>query len=77
VVDVRQAIYDGPIDHRAFGYQPVILERLPSLGSGDAVVNVVTVGAGALVLNNDNQVVTLALGEWVRPAGCRSPDCAI
>lgn len=76
-VSVRQAIYDGPIDNRSYGYQAVILEKLPSVGDGDAVVNAVPVGAGALVVDNDNEVVTLNLGEWVRPAGCRSADCAI
>ena len=28
---IWQAIYDGPLDSRAYGYQPVILTDLPSL----------------------------------------------
>ena len=75
--DVLEAIYDGPIDFRSYGYQAVILEKLPSVGGGDAVVNAVPVANGTLVVNNDNEVVTLAPGEWVRPAGCRSADCAV
>ena len=37
---VYEAIYDGPIDNRSFSYQAVILEKLPSLADGDAVINV-------------------------------------
>ena len=43
---VREAIYDGPIDERGFDYQPVILEKLPSLADGDAVIEPVSVAAG-------------------------------
>jgi len=35
---VLEAIYDGPIDERGFDYQPVILEKLPLLAGGDAVL---------------------------------------
>lgn len=28
---IQEAIYDGPIDSLGFDYQPVILEKLPSL----------------------------------------------
>jgi peptide/nickel transport system substrate-binding protein len=43
---VQQALYDGPIDNRSFAYQPIILEKLPSLDDGDAVIIPVTVEAG-------------------------------
>ena len=33
---VLAAIYDGPIDTNSYGYQAVILERLPSIKNGDA-----------------------------------------
>jgi peptide/nickel transport system substrate-binding protein len=74
---VQQAIYDGPIDNRTFGYQPVILEKLPSLADGDAVIKIITVETGDLVVDNDLEVVTLEPGILVRPAGCYSTDCAI
>src|SRR4030042_439081 len=38
---VQDAIYDGPIDANSFDYQPVILEKLPSLADGDAVIQTV------------------------------------
>lgn len=33
---VLEAIYDGPIDALDYDFQPVILEKLPSLTDGDA-----------------------------------------
>jgi len=39
---IQEAIYDGPIDNRTYAYQPVIIEKLPSLEDGDAVINAVT-----------------------------------
>ncbi|HIE57367.1 MAG TPA: peptide ABC transporter substrate-binding protein [Anaerolineales bacterium] len=80
---VLEAIYDGPIDTNSFSYQAVILEKLPSLADGDAVINNVTVGDGDMVVDDSGNVVTLAYGEGVtetftiRPAGCASSDCAI
>jgi len=74
---VREAIYDGPIDERGFDYQPVILEKLPSLADGDAVIEPVWVEAGDWVVDNNGDIVQLSEGVVVRPAGCRYPDCAV
>jgi len=80
---VYEAIYDGPFDANSFGYQPVIMEKLPSLADGDAVIQTVTVGEGDTVVDDTGEVVVLAAGEGVtvtqtiRPAGCASSDCAI
>ncbi len=74
---VQQAIYDGPIDNNSFAYQPVILEKLPSIADGDAVINAVTVKAGDKVVNDAGDPVALEAGVKVRPAGCRSSECAI
>jgi len=74
---VQSAIYDGPIDNLSFDYQPVILQRLPSLENGDAVLEAVTVNEGDTVVNDAGDVVTLVIGEVIRPSGCRSSDCAI
>lgn len=70
-------LYDGPIDQRSFAYQPIILEKLPSLVDGDAVINAVDVVAGDKVVGDDGEVYELAAGTKVRPAGCNAPDCAI
>jgi len=74
---VLDAIYDGAIESKSFDYQPIILERLPSVDNGDATITPVSVQAGDTVVNTYDEVVTLAAGEWVRPAGCRSDDCAV
>lgn len=75
--NVHAAIYDGPIDPTGFGYQPVILEKLPSLADGDALIRTVAVSGGDLIFDADGIARQLAAGVRFRPAGCRSSDCAV
>jgi peptide/nickel transport system substrate-binding protein len=81
--NVRQAYMDGWYDSATFAYQPVILEKLPSIADGDAVIQAVDVAEGDSVVANDGNPATLtaktadAPGTVVRPAGCRSSDCAV
>jgi peptide/nickel transport system substrate-binding protein len=74
---VQHAVYDGPIDSRTYAYQPIIIEKLPSTEDGDAVLQAVDVQVGDKVLTVDDEVVELAAGVKIRPAGCRAADCAI
>lgn len=74
---VLQALYDGPIDTVGYAYRPVILEKLPSLVDGDAMVEIVSVKPGDRVLDQRGEVVTLAQGTLIRPAGCRSVECVV
>jgi peptide/nickel transport system substrate-binding protein len=74
---VLAAVYDGPIDTNSYGYQPVILQRLPSLENGDAQLFTKAVYVGDEVVDADGTPVTLAPGVIVRPAGCRSDTCAV
>jgi peptide/nickel transport system substrate-binding protein len=74
---VMEAIYDGPIDHLGYGYQPVILEKLPSLADGDARLEPVLVQAGDRVVADSGEVVPLAEGLLIRPYGCNRSDCAV
>ncbi|MFN2284473.1 MAG: ABC transporter substrate-binding protein, partial [Anaerolineae bacterium] len=74
---IREALYDGPIDTVGYSYQPVILQKLPSLADGDAVITTVSVETGAQIVDADGEVVKLAAGTRVRPAGCRADDCAV
>ncbi len=74
---VLSAIYDGPMDVVDYGYEPIILEKVPSLEDGDAQVTPVTVNAGAEVIDSSGNVVVLDTGTVVRPSGCRSDECAI
>jgi peptide/nickel transport system substrate-binding protein len=69
---VLEAIYEGAgagIDTRSFAYQGIILEKLPSLADGDALLNAVTVSEGDTVVDADQNVVTLETGMMITPAG--------
>jgi ABC-type transport system substrate-binding protein len=74
---IQEAVYDGPIDARTYGYQAVTLEKLPSFADGDAVLETVTVQAGDMVVDNDGNAVELAEGVKIRPSGCLAEDCAV
>jgi len=74
---VLSAIYDGPMDTVGYGYEPVILEKIPNLADGDAQVNPVVVNNGDLVLDTNGEVLSLDAGIQVRPSGCRNDNCAI
>jgi peptide/nickel transport system substrate-binding protein len=70
---VLEAIYDGPIDANSYAYQAVILEKMPSLADGDAVLNTVTVKDGDKVVDADQNVVNLDAAadppQHIVPAG--------
>ena len=72
-----EALYDGPIDHRGHGYQPVILEKLPSLADGDAVIRTRYVREGDRVVNADGDLVELSEGVQIRPSGCYTTGCEV
>jgi len=74
---IREAIYDGPIDTVGYSYQPVILQKLPSVADGDAVLTTGSMETGAQVVDANGDVVKLATGTRVRPAGCRADDCTV
>jgi peptide/nickel transport system substrate-binding protein len=74
---VLEALYDGPIDYRDYVYHPVILQRLPSLENGDAIIRTASVRTGSTVVNAAGEVVSLAEGMLVHPAGCRTEECAV
>jgi peptide/nickel transport system substrate-binding protein len=74
---VLSAIYDGPMDVVEYGYEPIILEKIPTLEDGDAQISPVSVTAGTEVIDTTGNVVLLSTGTRVRPSSCRSDDCAI
>jgi peptide/nickel transport system substrate-binding protein len=51
---VMQAFMDGPIDTLGYEYQPVILEKIPRVEDGDAVLQRVTVSAGESYCRGDS-----------------------
>jgi peptide/nickel transport system substrate-binding protein len=73
---VLQAIYDGPLEVRAYRYQPVILEHLPSLDNGEARIEPVNLKEGDRYLNPITlEPENLAAGKPYLPSGCRSAEC--
>ncbi len=74
---VLEAIYDGPIDVIKYQYQHVILRKIPSIDSGDTLIDPVPVETGDSIVDADGNLAFLETGLRVRPAGCRSDDCAI
>jgi len=74
---VLAAVYDGPIDTNSYGYQPVILQTLPSLANGDAQVFQKSVYVGDEVVDASGSPVTLVAGTKVRPAGCHDDTCVV
>lgn len=74
---VLSALYDGPIDTSSYGYQPVILEQIPTIENGDAQLFETSVYVGDEIVDADGMPVTLTVGTRVRPAGCRSDECVI
>jgi len=76
-LSVLEAIYDGPMDVINYQYQSVILRKIPSIASGDSSVDPVSVEAGDQIVDADGNLAFVDEGVRVRPAGCRSDDCAI
>jgi peptide/nickel transport system substrate-binding protein len=72
---VLAAIYDGPIDVKDFTANPVILQNMPSLANGTAVLQSVQVNAGDLIVDAQGNVANLEQGTSYRPSGCSELAC--
>ncbi len=73
---VRSAIYDGPVERQDFGAVPVILEKLPSLADGDAVLQPVEVLPNERMVDSLGRLANLAVGVTYLPSGCAEQSCA-
>ncbi|MBL8101418.1 MAG: peptide ABC transporter substrate-binding protein [Anaerolineales bacterium] len=74
---VLAAIYEGPIDLVGYEYLPVILTRIPSIENGEAQIVRTAVQGGGQVVDAAGNLVSLAEGVRIHPAGCRNDDCII
>jgi len=74
---VMEPLYDGPIDHLSYTYQPVILQKVPVIADGDAVTRTVRVREGSRVVSAEGDVVELTEGIRVCPVGCYTEECAV
>ncbi len=73
---VLQAIYDGPIDIKNFSASLVILQKMPSLADGDALLQSGPVKAGDLIVDAKGNLANLEQGVDYRPTGCTATACA-
>ena len=60
--NVLAAIYDGPLDTNTYQFQPVILEKLPTLQDEDAAMHTVEVEQGSKVVGLNEMAVDLLPG---------------
>lgn len=74
--NVREAIYDGPVDMLGYQPAPVILAEVPNQANGGVVVESVAVSPGANIINRQGELVNLKPGVEYFPTGCRSAECA-
>ncbi|MCP4142932.1 MAG: hypothetical protein GY755_22030 [Chloroflexi bacterium] len=74
-LSVLEAIYDGPLDSRSYDYQPVILQKVPSLADGDALIESVPVKEGDWVIDAEGNRIELVQGRRVYPSGCKDSSC--
>jgi peptide/nickel transport system substrate-binding protein len=72
---VLETVYDGPIDSVNFAYQPVILDSIPSIENGGAVLQPVTVKQGDQIVNDEGVAAPLTPGMRYRPTGCTDDSC--
>ena len=73
---VLQSIYDGPTDFVDFSYQPVILEKVPSLADGDAAIAPVPLASGDIYWNPISQLPeNIRPGKIYVPSGCENESC--
>jgi peptide/nickel transport system substrate-binding protein len=62
------------IDYRS---QAVILEKIPSIADGDAIIEPVQVQPGDLIVDAGGRLTTLEQEVSYLPAGCRESSCAV
>ncbi|MBT3336531.1 MAG: hypothetical protein HN855_02495 [Anaerolineae bacterium] len=74
---VLAAIYDAPLDSLNYGYEPTVLQKLPSLDHGDASLVSVPVAEGDWVVDAEGDLVELIQGVRIYPSGCHESDCVL
>ena len=73
---VLAAVYDGPVDTAAYGHQPVLLTRLPTVADGDLVVEPITVNSGEVFFDPLTLAPrNLTYNDSYLPSGCTDRDC--
>ena len=68
-VAVRHALYEPPVTSLGYEYQPLALEKLPTLADGDARLETVEVAEGQMVVTASGELAPLGQGTTVIDAG--------
>ncbi len=74
--NIRQAIYDGPIDIVQYVLTPVILELIPIQAAGNVVFEAVDVQPGSQIVDSTGKLVSLGENIPYLPSGCADFSCA-
>lgn len=74
---VLEAIYDGPFDLISGKENPVILQKTPTFEDGDLYLNPVSVTAGDLIVDANNDTIVMEKGIRFLPSGCGDNSCAV
>lgn len=72
---VREVIYFDGFKSQDGQLNSMLLERIPSIDSGDIQIEAVNVQAGDVVVNADGSLAVLKTGLAVFPYGCTSAEC--
>jgi peptide/nickel transport system substrate-binding protein len=72
---ILDVIYFGSLVSHEGQLNSQMLEKIPSMESGDVSLEPVDVKSGDVIADADGNLTTLAAGVAVFPHGCTSPDC--
>lgn len=72
---VLDVLYFGGMKLQDGQFSSMILERIPSMDSGDIQLEAASVQAGDVVVDADGNLATLKAGLAVFPHGCSSAEC--
>ncbi len=74
---ILKALFSGPMDKEDNKNTTTILEKIPSIESGDVTLEPVEVKTGDEVVDADRNLVSLKSGVAVFPHGCTSAECVL
>jgi len=75
--NIRQAIYDDPVELVNLPSEPAILEKIPSLSSGEILFDVVSIQPGGGLVDAMGNLVVLSEGVAYFPPGCNDFSCVL
>jgi peptide/nickel transport system substrate-binding protein len=74
---ILRALFNGPMDNEENKNPTTILEKAPSIESGDVKLEPIDVKTGDEIVDADGNLVSLSSGVTVFPHGCTSAECVL